>query len=61
MEGHPSQAALAAALTVEEITVRMLGDGTLVLATADSAAEARQRTEEAVREIFRIDGKPGEN
>ena len=61
LEGHPSQAALAAAMAVEEVTVRMLGDGTLVLATADSAAEARQRTDEAVREIHKIDGKPGEN
>ncbi len=58
LEGHPSQAALAAALAVEEVTARMLGDGTLVLATADSAGEARQRTDEAVREINRIDGKP---
>ena len=61
LEGHPSQAALAAAMAVEEVTVRMLGDGTLALATADSAAEARQRTEEAVREIYRADGRPGEN
>ena len=61
LEGHPSQAALAAAMAVEEVTVRMLGDGTLVLATADSAAEARQRTDEAVREIYNVDGKPGEN
>ena len=61
LEGHPSQAALAAAMAVEEVTVRMLGDGTLVLATADSAAEARQRTEEAVREIYKIDGKPSAN
>ena len=61
LEGHPSQPALAAAMAVEEVTVRMLGDGTLVLATADSAAEARQRTDEAVREIYKVDGKPGEN
>ena len=61
LEWHPSQAALAAAMAVEEVTVRMLGDGTLVLATADSAAEARQRTDEAVREIHKIDGKPSEN
>lgn len=61
LEGHPSHAALAAAMAVEEVTVRMLGSGTLVLATADSAAEARQRANEAVREIYRIDGKPDEN
>ena len=54
----PSQGALAAALAVEETTVRTFGDGTLVLVTADSAGEARQRTDEAVREINRIDGKP---
>lgn len=60
LDGHPSQPALAAAMAVEEVTVRMLGDGTLVLATADSAAEARQRTDEAVRAIYKIDGKPGE-
>lgn len=57
----PSQGALAAALAVEETTVRMLGDGALVLSTADSAGEARQRADEAVREIHNIDGKPGEN
>lgn len=58
LAGHwPSQRALAAALAVEETTVRMLGDGTLVLATADSADEARQRADEAVQAITRIDEK----
>ena len=52
---HPSQRALAAAMAVDEVTVRMLGSGALVLATADSAGEARQRTDEAVREIKRVD------
>lgn len=61
LEGHPSHKAVAAAMAVDEVTVRMVGDGTLVLATADSAAEARQRAEEAVREIHNVDGKPGEN
>ena len=53
----PSQRALAAALAVEETTVRVLGDGTLVLATADSADEARQRADEAVQAITRVDEK----
>ncbi|WCZ39704.1 ATP-grasp domain-containing protein [Corynebacterium jeddahense] len=46
---RPSMRELAAAMAVEETTVRVLGDGALVLATADSAAEARQRTDQAVR------------
>lgn len=53
----PSQSALAAALAVEETTVRKYGDGTLVLATGDTAEEARRRADAAVREIGRVGEK----
>ena len=46
---RPSLEAIAAAMAVEETTVRLLNDDTLIFSTADSAAEARVRTDKAAR------------
>lgn len=46
--------AIAAAMEVEETTVRMFGPDVLILSTADSAAEARVRTDDAARAMKKM-------
>ena len=50
----PSLEAIAAAMEVEETTVRMFGPDVLILSTADSAAEARVRTDDAARAMKKM-------
>ena len=41
-------------MEVEETTVRMFGPDVLILSTADSAAEARVRTDDAARAMKKM-------